>query len=123
MAELNLTQHAPNPGAEAIPAQHEAPGRPSARPQTAESGWRGTLNGTGQEFVRDRCSMTAGSLAYHWFLVLFPALIAAAYEVPDHTFTAKRPRTIPLMLATVILGGAAAGLIVFGSKAALGLRR
>ncbi len=61
---------------ESIPPQNEVSGGPQTPLELGGTGWKNTLRRTGKKFVRDRCSMTAGSLAYHWFLALFPALIA-----------------------------------------------
>jgi membrane protein len=39
-------------------------------------GWQAAVRPTAAKFVGDRCTMTAASLAFYWFLAFFPALIA-----------------------------------------------
>ena len=53
---------------EPIPPQKDVSGGPDNPLELGGTGWKYTLKRAGKEFVADRCSMTAGSLAYHWFL-------------------------------------------------------
>lgn len=61
---------------ETIPPQREMSGGPSSPLEIPPAGWRNTLKRAIKKFGQDRCSMAAGSLAYHWFFALFPALVA-----------------------------------------------
>ena len=198
MARLRAARHAaagtgtaPERGIETIPPQATVSGGPDTPLELGETGWRHVLKRAVKEFKADRCTITAGALAYHWFLALFPAVIALigltslahlgggtvtrlingvgkalppgasgvfsqaiqaaatksggsltaviigvviavwsasggmsaleqgldiAYDVPtDRKFVGKRLYAFPLMLATVVLGGVAAGLLVFGA--------
>jgi membrane protein len=178
--------------AEVIPPRTRVAGGPDTPLELGGAGWWHTIRRAMKEFKADRCTMTAGSLAYHWFLALFPAVIAllgltslvhmgggtvthlvnglgkslpqgvagvftqavnsaisrtasgslvaliigvvvsiwsasggmaalqtgldVAYDVEgERKFLPKRLYTFPLMLATVVLGGIAAALLVFGA--------
>lgn len=168
-----------------------------SRTASARSRKHAILQRVQQKIVRDRVSLSAGSLAYHWFFALFPAAIALlgllsltrvdasgvthlshafdkalppgvggvftsaissatrrdsasvlavvsgivvalwsasggmsalqqaldiAYEVPvDRKFLARRLRSIPLMAATLGLGGVGAVLIVLGAPIGAGI--
>ena len=186
-----LARQRAGPAAPVPPRTADAPG-PSSPLELGGSGWSATLRRTMKEFKTDRCTTAAGSLAYSWFLALFPALIALlgvaslvkigigtvhrlvvgldkslphsaalvitqavksttqhatsgsltvviiaivlalwsassgmvalqtaldiAYDVPaDKKFFAKRVTAITMMIGTVVLGGVAAALIVFGA--------
>jgi membrane protein len=61
---------------EAIPPQTKDSPGPDTPLELGKRSWRDILKRSAKEFKDDRCTMTAGSLAYQWFLSLFPALIA-----------------------------------------------
>ena len=79
MARNRARTSAPAPAdqQQSIPPERSVSGGPDSPLELGATGWRNTIKRTGKKFVRDRCSMTASSLAYHWFLALFPAVIAA----------------------------------------------
>ena len=59
-----------------VPPPDKIPDAPHTPLELGKTGWRDLLKRSAKEFKSDRCTMTAGSLAYYWFLSLFPALIA-----------------------------------------------
>jgi membrane protein len=62
---------------EAIPPVDHLEGGPDSPLEIEPVGWKNTFKRAGKKFSLDRCTMAAGSLAYHWFFALFPAVVAA----------------------------------------------
>jgi membrane protein len=62
---------------EAIPPIRDMEGGPDNPLEIGPTGWKNTLKRSMKKFSLDRCTMAAGSLAYHWFFALFPAVVAA----------------------------------------------
>jgi membrane protein len=60
-----------------IPSQRGGVGEPDSPTDLGPRDWFQTLKRTVAEMKQDRVTLTAGGLAYYWFLSLFPALIAA----------------------------------------------
>jgi membrane protein len=65
------------PDGEAIPPIRNLEGGPDTPLDIGPTGWKNTLKRSMKKFSLDRCTMAAGSLAYHWFFALFPAVVAA----------------------------------------------
>jgi membrane protein len=62
---------------EALPPIRNMEGGPDNPLEIGATGWKNTLKRSVKKFSLDRCTMAAGSLAYHWFFALFPAVVAA----------------------------------------------
>jgi membrane protein len=62
---------------EAIPPVRDLEGGPDNPLEIPPAGWKNTFKRAVKKFSLDRCTMAAGSLAYHWFFALFPAVVAA----------------------------------------------
>ena len=62
---------------EAIPPINQLEDAPDTPLEIPPAGWKNTFQRAIKKFSLDRCTMAAGSLAYHWFFALFPAVVAA----------------------------------------------
>ena len=65
------------PADEAIPPINQLEDAPDTPLEIPPAGWKNTFQRAIKKFSLDRCTMAAGSLAYHWFFALFPAVVAA----------------------------------------------
>lgn len=70
MADATTEPAPPEPAPPGVGAAEGVPGIFAI----GRAGWA-TLRGVQKRLVRNRVSLSAGSLAYHWFLALFPAVI------------------------------------------------
>jgi membrane protein len=95
-----------DPNAEAIPPVNQVEGGPETPLEIDKGSWLTTLKLTFKKYSKDRGGITAGSLAYQWFLALFPALIAMLGVVAVVNFQASTVRKLLNGLTTALPGSA-----------------
>jgi len=59
------------------PQQGKDPDEPDSPLELEARDWKATLKRTVREVKEDRVTLTAGALAYYWFLAVFPTVMAA----------------------------------------------
>jgi len=75
---------------EVPPQEGTDPHEPESPLDLEPADWKATVKRTIKEIKQDRVTLTAGGLAYYWFLSIFPLIIAAValvtlLELPDST--------------------------------------
>jgi membrane protein len=91
---------------EAIPPIRNMEGGPDNPLEIGSTGWKNTLKRSVKKFSLDRCTMAAGSLAYHWFFALFPAVVAAIGVVSLVKLDASQLNHLISGLGQALPGGA-----------------
>ena len=95
-----------DPNAPAIPPVNQVEGGPDTPLEISKGGWFSVLKLSFKKFSKDNGTITAGSLAYQWFLALFPALIALLGVVSVINFQASTVRKLISGLTKVLPGDA-----------------
>lgn len=89
-----------------VPTKTEGSGGPDSPLDLSSSDWKATAKRVMKEFKQDRVAMVAASLAFYFFLAIFPALIAAVGIVGLMGLGPQLLDSLNQSIGTTIPGGA-----------------
>lgn len=89
-----------------IPTKREGTGEPDSPLDLDASDWKATAKRVMKEFKEDRVTMVAASLAFYFFLAIFPALIAAVGIIDLMGLGSQLLDSVNNSIGTTIPGGA-----------------
>ncbi len=89
-----------------IPTKTDAAGGPDSPLDLSQGDWKATAKRVMKEFKQDRVTMVAASLAFYFFLAVFPALIAAVGVVGLMGLGPQIMNSLNESIGTTIPGGA-----------------
>lgn len=92
---------------EISPQQGQDARQPDSPLELSKPDWKQTLKRTVKEVKDDRVTITAGGLAYYWFVALFPAIIALIGLVGILGLPTSAVQSLVKGIETALPGGAA----------------